>query len=43
MMKKYGFINTKCTSNGDINIYELPTKLNCYSFGYSEERNLYKI
>ena len=34
---EYGFINTKCSSNGDINIYGLPTKLNCYS----KIRNLY--
>ncbi|MBR2651926.1 hypothetical protein IKD56_00805 [bacterium] len=37
----FGFINTNCTSNGDINIYGLPTKLNCFSYGYSEIRNLY--
>ena len=37
----YGFINTKCSSNGDINIYGLPTKLNCYSFGFQQERATY--
>ena len=37
----YGFINTKCASSGDINIYGLPTKLNCYSFNYQELRSLY--
>lgn len=39
--KKYGFINTKCTSSGDINIYGLPTKLNCYSYDYNTMRSLY--
>ena len=39
--KDYGFINTQCCSNGQINIYGLPTRLNCFSFGYSEDRSLY--
>ena len=39
--KKYGFINTNCASNGYINIYGLPTKLNCYSFEFQQDRNLY--
>ena len=39
--KKFGFINTNCTSNGYINIYGLPTELNCYSFEYQENRRLY--
>lgn len=39
--KKYGFINTKAVSNGYINIYGLPTALNCFSFNYSENRALY--
>lgn len=38
---KYGFINTKCSINGDINIYGLPTKLNCYSYGFQTSRNVY--
>lgn len=37
----YGFINTKATSNGYINIYGLPTKLNCYSFSYNSTRKTY--
>ena len=41
MMKNFGFINTKCANNGKFNIYGLPTKLNCYSYGYSKVRNLY--
>lgn len=39
--KNYGFINTKCCSNGNINIYGLPTALNCYSFDYQTSRKLY--
>lgn len=39
--KKYGFINTKVSDNGDLNIYHLPTKLNCYSFNYQTYRTLY--
>ena len=36
-----GFINTNCASGGQINIYGLPTSLNCYSYGYQEQRTLY--
>ena len=39
--KNFGFINTNCTSDGYINIYGLPTELNCYSFEYQEDRRLY--
>lgn len=39
--KKYGFINTCCCNNGNLNIYGLPTKLNCYSFTYQQSRKLY--
>ena len=39
--EKYGFINTNCCSSGKINIYGLPTRLNCYSFEFQEMRNLY--
>ena len=39
--KTKGFINTQCCSNGQINIYGLPTALNCFSFGYSEDRKLF--
>lgn len=39
--KDYGFINTNCSSNGRINIYGLPTSLNCYSFEYQSSRKLY--
>ena len=39
--KNYGFINTNCCSAGDVNIYGLPTKLECYSYSYSTTRTLY--
>ena len=39
--KKYGFINTRATSNGYINIYGYPTSINCWSYSYNENRKLY--
>lgn len=39
--KNYGFINTRCSTNGKINIYGLPTSLHCYSYDYQTERKLY--
>lgn len=39
--KSYGFINTNCCANGALNIYGLPTSLNCYSFEYNTSRKLY--
>ena len=39
--KDYGFINTQCCTNGKINIYGLPTNLNCFSYEYSTDRKLY--
>lgn len=39
--KNFGFINTKCCSDGDINIYGLPSSLHCYSFQYDTSRKLY--
>lgn len=39
--KNLGYINTKCSSNGQVNLYGLPTKFNCYSFDYQEHRKLY--
>lgn len=39
--KNYGFINTNCCSNGNINLYGYPTSLNCYSFDYQTTRKLY--
>lgn len=37
----YGFINTQAADSGYINIYGLPTKINCYSFSYNKLRELY--
>ena len=39
--EEYGFINTQAATNGYLNIYGLPTSLNCFSFSYSKYRNLY--
>lgn len=39
--EKWGFINTKCTGSGDINIYGLPTTLHCFSYDFYTDRNLY--
>ena len=39
--KNYGFINTRATPSGQINIYGLPTKLNCWSYEYNSIRSLY--
>ncbi len=37
----FGFINTNCASNGYVNIYGLPSSLNCYSFKYQKIKKLY--
>lgn len=37
----YGFINTQAVDAGYINLYGLPTKLNCFSFRFNKERELY--
>ena len=39
--EKYGFINTKCASNGYVNIYGIPTKLNCFSYEFQADRQVY--
>ena len=39
--KFYGFINTKCCTNGNLNIYGLPTSLHCYSYEFQTNRRLY--
>lgn len=38
---EYGYLNTQCCSNGNLSIYYLPSSLNCYSFGYQQDRKLY--
>lgn len=40
--KEMGFINTACASSGYIDIYGLPTKVNCWSFNYNSIRSVYK-
>ena len=37
----YGFINTQACDSGYINIYGLPTLINCYSFSYNKMRDTY--
>lgn len=37
----YNFINTQAVDSGYINIYGLPTKLNCFSYSYNQMRELY--
>ena len=39
--KNYGFINTRATSNGKLNIYHLPVGLHCYSFDYYTDRTVF--
>ena len=39
--EKYGFINTRATSSGYINIYGYPTSINCWSYDFNEIRKLY--
>lgn len=39
--ENYGFINTQVCDNGYLNIYGLPSQLNCYSYQYQSYRNLY--
>lgn len=34
-------INTKACTAGDINIYELPTSINCYSVGYNKTKKVF--
>lgn len=38
-----GFINTMAADGGYINIYGLPTQLNCYSYRFNEMRDLYTV
>lgn len=39
--KNYGFINTKLSDNGKLNIYGFPISFHCYSFEYDTTRKLY--
>ena len=37
----YGFINSQAVDAGYINIYGLPTKINCFSYRFNKDRELY--
>ena len=37
----YGYINTMAADGGYINIYGLPTQIQCYSYRFNERRGLY--
>lgn len=37
----YGYINTMAADGGYINLYGLPTELNCYSYRFNQRRSLY--
>ncbi|MBO7732712.1 MAG: hypothetical protein J6S67_09175 [Methanobrevibacter sp.] len=39
----YGYINTMAADGGYINIYGLPTELNCYSYRFNKRRSLYTV
>ena len=36
-----GFINLAVAPSGNLNIYGLPSRLNCFSYGFNEQRNLF--
>lgn len=38
---KFGYVNTQATDGGYVNIYGLPTRIQCYSYRYNEMRDLY--
>jgi hypothetical protein len=38
-----GYINTMAADGGYINIYGLPTQVNCYSYRFNETRTLYTV
>lgn len=39
--RRLGFINTKCATSSYLNIYGLPTQLNCFSYGFQSLRRVY--
>lgn len=39
--ENFGYINTQAADSGYINIYGLPTKINCFSYSYNQIRDLY--
>lgn len=36
-----GYINTRCVDDGTLNIYNIPSKFNCYSFDFNSDRIMY--
>lgn len=38
-----GYLNTMAADGGYINIYGLPTELNCYSYRFNQRRSLYTV
>ena len=41
--ENYGFINTMAADGGYINLYGLPTEINCYSYRFNQRRSLYMV
>lgn len=41
-VENIGLINTCCSTSGEIDIYNEPTSLQCYSNRFNEKRNVYK-
>lgn len=39
----YGYINTMAADGGYINIYGLPTEIQCYSYRFNQRRELYMV
>ena len=39
----YGYINTMAADGGSINIYGLPTEIQCYSYRFNQRRELYMV
>lgn len=37
----FGFINTQAVPSGELNMYGLPTTINCWSYNYNTTRSLY--
>lgn len=38
-----GYINTMAADGGYVNLYGLPTEINCYSYRFNEKRSLYTV
>lgn len=41
-LENMGLINTQCATSGDIDLYDEPTSLNCYSNRFNQTRQVYK-